>query len=421
MKLKSCTDWFNVREFRSMDDPSGQLQRKELLVPLNAYPADFGLGPNPREPKMTSKVSKRIGETLDEDSQNFHLLNRGITIVAKDIQFDNQSKRVRLSLNDSEEEEEYYGILDGGNTNAQINLWRDNIEDDDLLAKSYVNVQILLPMTNGDDPPRDEMLRLLNEVKEARNTSVQVTEKSLADARHHFDLLKKAVAGEPYADSVIWHEGAHGNVDALDIVSLLMVAYPRYTNDSGGNEPHLIYGHKIRALDAFLKYTADQPEELARWIRIVPSLVMLFDELQVKLPAMYEGKFGRITGVKIHDEGRYVSGDKNRYSKTPFKSKFLGRQMKYRYGPGFVYPVFAGFRVLLKADESTGEVNWKKDPLEFWKNHGENILKQFKPHMDHCGFESKKIGQSPTCYQAVRQAITGYYKDELLIDAGIEV
>lgn len=421
MNTNSANDWFDVREFRSLGDPSGRLERKELLVPLSSYPGDFGLGPNPREPKMSSRVSKKIGETLENNPEVFHLLNRGITVVAKDIQFDNKTQRVRLTLHDGDDaDDENYGILDGGNTNARIKNWREHLDDASELDNTFVNMQVLIPQHHGDDFPGMTVLDLLNDVKEARNTSVQVTEKSLADAKQHFDQLKDAVSQTPYADSVIWHEGQKGSVDALDLVGLLMIAYPRYTEDSGGDEPHLIYGHKAKALDAFLRYQGEHPQELEAWIKILPSLVNLFDKIHVKLPMAYKGKFGGISSVKIHDESKYEPGNK-RYSKTPFKSKFLETTMKYRYPIGFVYPVFAGFRVLLKMDDESGQVIWKKDPIKFWMNNGNTILQQFKPHMENTGFDSKKIAQSPTCYQAVRHAVTDLYKDELLKEAGISV
>ncbi len=418
--MRKSTDWFRVNEFKALNDPGDRLARKELLVPLSAYPDDFGLGPNPREPKVSSKVSKRIGDTLESNPENFHLLNRGITIVAQDIEYDNQSKKVRLDLGEGDEAEELYGILDGGNTNARIKLWRGDLDDESVLAKTFVNVQVLLPKYSGQNGPSREMLSLLNDVKQARNTSVQVTEKSLADARKHFDLMKEVLGEEPYSDGISWHEGQKGTIDALDIVSLLMVAYPRYTEDSGGDEPHLIYGHKSRALDAFLKYKAEQPEELEQWIKVMPSLVNFFDHLQCDLPIKYEGKFGRITGVRIHDEAKYEPGNK-RYSKVPFKTKFRGEIQKYRYPFGFVYPVYAGFRVLLRADEDTGAVTWKKDPVIFWNQHGSEIVRQYKPHMESTAFDSKKIAQSPTSYQAVRHTITDLYKDELLKSHGIPV
>ena len=418
MNTNSSTDWFNVTEYRSLGDPSGQLERKELLVPLGSYPGDFGLGPNPREPKMNSRVSKKIGETLENNPEAFHLLNRGITIVAKDIQFDNKSNRVRLTLHEDDDDEENFGILDGGNTNARIKHWRENLDDTSELDNTFVNMQVLIPQQNGDDSPGNSLLDLLNDVKEARNTSVQVTEKSLADARKHFELLKDAVSKTPYADNVIWHEGQKGAVDAMDLVSLLMIMFPRFTQESGGDEPHLIYGHKAKALDAFLKYHQEHATELESWIKIVPRLVDLFDEIQATLPSAYEGKFGKINAVKIYDKSKYEPGNK-RYSKTPFKSKFLETTMKYRYPIGFVYPVFAGFRVLLKVDDDSGQVTWKRDPNKFWQNNGNSILQQFKPHMENAGFDSKKIAQSPTCYQAVRHAVTDLYKDELLKEAGI--
>jgi hypothetical protein len=102
--LKKCTDWFRVHELKDIVDPSGQVARKELVVSLEQYPYNFGLGPNPREPDPTSRVSKRIGETLKENWQNFHLLNRGVVVVAKDIEYDNKSQRIRLTLDETEEE-----------------------------------------------------------------------------------------------------------------------------------------------------------------------------------------------------------------------------------------------------------------------------------------------------------------------------
>lgn len=41
------------------------------------------------------------------------------------------------------------------------------------------------------------MTALLNDITEARNTSVQVKEKSLADARQHFDEVKQVLSESP--------------------------------------------------------------------------------------------------------------------------------------------------------------------------------------------------------------------------------
>src|ERR1022692_1538346 len=98
------------------------------------------------------------------------------------------------------------------------------------------------------------MLDLLNDIKEARNTSVQVKSKSLADARRHFDVLKNALSAEPFYNDISWREGEGGSVDALQIITLLMIFYPRFAASADG-EPSNAYGHKERCLDAFLDYS----------------------------------------------------------------------------------------------------------------------------------------------------------------------
>jgi len=263
-QLKKCTDWFKVHEFKDIADPSEQVARKELIVALDQYPHNFGLGPNPREPDPTSRVAKRIGETLQGNWTNFHLLNRGVVIVAKGIDYDNKSQRVRLTLDESSEEEKLYGILDGGNTNERINLWRRDLTEDeaeDRLSNSYVNMQVLIPHLKGGDIPPPDMMSLLNDVKDARNTSVQVKTKSLADARQHFDILKSVLANEAYYEQITWHEGQTGQIDALQIIILLMMYYPSFCKAADG-EPSNAYGHKERCLDAFLQYSETEPAEL---------------------------------------------------------------------------------------------------------------------------------------------------------------
>src|SRR5690348_1413473 len=112
--LKRPIDWFKVNSFRNLDDPSGKIGRREIVVSLDQYPYGFGLGPNPRLPNLNSPVSRKIGETLAETWHTFHLLNRGVTLVAKKVEYDNKTERVRLHFADqSPDEDRLYGILDG--------------------------------------------------------------------------------------------------------------------------------------------------------------------------------------------------------------------------------------------------------------------------------------------------------------------
>lgn len=279
-------------------------------------------------------------------------------------------------------------------------------------------MQVLIPQMEGDGEPTGDMLVLLNDLKEARNTSVQVKTKSLADARKHFDILKLVLKDEPYFSEMSWHEGQPGSIDALQIITFLMMYYPTFCAAADGGEPSNAYGHKKRCLQAYLEYAQDEPEKLAQWIKLLPDMVKLFDSLQTNFPTHYGGRFGGIMEVSIYNAKRYQRGTK-KYRKSPGKTQFLGTRMKYFYPIGWLYPVFAAFRVLAGPDESGKKIIWKKDPVQFWEKHGEEICNRYEPHIVAAGYEVKKIATNTITYQATRQAVTDLYKDDLLREHGI--
>jgi hypothetical protein len=423
LKLKMSTEWFRVHEMKTLADPTGQVDRREIVVSLDQYPHDFGLGPNPREPDLTSRVSKKIGESLQENGSNFHLLNRGITIVAKSVEYDNKTSRMKLVLDEDEDEKRFFGILDGGNTNARINKWREELPEEkakEELVKRFVNVQVLIPELHEAAVPSPEMMDLLNDIKEARNTSVQVKGKSIADARRHFDVLKSVLQDQPYFREISWHEGQGGSIDAQTIVILLMMYYPRFCEEAEGREPSNAYGHKDRCLDAYLKYAEEEPDRLEAWIRLVPQMLEFFDALQLTLPDHYEGRFGRIKEVQIFDERRFERGNK-KYRKTAAKSQFFSRPMKYSYPNGWLYPIYAAFRVLTGLSPDGKSAAWKKDAIDFWEKNGDEICKRYEPHLTAVGYDTKRVATNMICYQAMRQAVTDLYKDEIIREAGLTV
>lgn len=415
--LKRPTDWFRVHSLRKIDDPSGQIDRRELVVALDQYPVEIGLGPNPRHPDPKSRVARDIRDTLVENGGNFHLLNRGITILAKDLDYDNKTERTRLHLHETEDEEAYYGILDGGNTNAQINEWRSEVPDESAaeeLKRRFVNLQVLVPRTQASS----EVESLLNDIKEARNNSVQVKQKSLADARHHFELLKNVLAEEPFFKEISWREGDPGKIDVLTIITLLLVFYPPFSENAPDREPNGAYGRKEKCLDAFLTYSEKQGDDLDRWIRFLPDMLRLFDDIQYSFPSALGGKFGGIAEVRIFDERKYEKGTK-KYRKTPYKTVFSDRDLKYEYPTGWLFPLYSAFRVLLGPAKIGTSLAWKRDPFTFWNKHQEELCARFEPHLKSVGYETKKVASGTITYSAIRAAVTNLYKDDLLAEAGI--
>ncbi len=416
--LKHATDWFRVHSLKRLDDPSEKIDRRELVVSLDQYPIDFGLGPNPRRPDPKSRVAKEILQSLEEDGEDFHLLNRGITVLAKGLDYDTKTERVRLRLHESEEEESHYGILDGGNTNEKINDWRGELADEgavDELKRRFVNMQVLVPRSSLMTSDVEE---LLNDIKEARNNSVQVKQKSLADARHHFDLLKNVLANQPYYSEISWREGEKGAIDVLQIIMMLMIFYPPFAEEAPDREPNGAYGRKEKCLDSFLAFSEKRGEELERWITIVPDLLELFDEMQLTFPTFLGGRFGKINEVRIFDERMYEKGTK-KYRKTPSKTQYFFRDMKYEYPTAWLYPVYAALRVLVGPNAERTTVVWKRNPVEFWRDYGQEICARYDPHLRAAGYTPKKMATSAITYAAMKAAVSDLYKDAVLAAAGI--
>src|SRR5688572_15547917 len=88
---------------RSIKDP--HLPKTKIvhaLVEVNNLPERIPLDPDPRIPKPQGPVVKRITESLRSNDGRFHLLNRGICISAKAVEFDPKQNILRLQIPDEE-------------------------------------------------------------------------------------------------------------------------------------------------------------------------------------------------------------------------------------------------------------------------------------------------------------------------------
>ncbi len=422
VRFNKATDWFTVHSVRSIDDPNAndttEITRKEIVVSLYDLPwfDEEHLGPNPRRPnRLNSRERTAIVDSLSDNGVNFHHLNRGLTVVAKSLAVEDRKgkTRVRLELADSDAEQEFYGVLDGGHTNEIINRYREEHRDSDeaevVFRERWVNVQVIIPKTSSDGNLSDELRDLLNDIKRARNTSVPVKRRDLENARHHFDLIKDVLESKSYFSSIKWRDGDDGHIDGQTLIILLMIFHREFV--SYGDDPTNAYGKKDVCLDKFVEFSDTNSKYLDALIRFLPSLLDLYDHLERTFPEIYNakgGRFARFSNVRRADSDRYFTQLR---SETPWK-----------YPSAWIYPLFAAFRVLINEDQSTGEVSWKRDGIGFWKNHGKQIVDAYLPVFKTIAADSPtKVGRSVPAHQAVRQSVSGLLKDELLREAGIEV
>ena len=163
---------FKVNSLRTLTSPYKKAGEKDtesiyyLLVDMRDLPEGMPLDVNPREPKMTTNVARRIANAVIEPETDFYINNRGIVIAAKKAVFDSAKSEFTIDLGDQENDNDKYsyGILDGGHTYTAIMNNRDKIPAD--LTK-YVRVEVITNVQN------------ITRLSDARNTSAQVSDIAL--------------------------------------------------------------------------------------------------------------------------------------------------------------------------------------------------------------------------------------------------
>jgi AIPR protein len=90
--MNTTTVRFPTTQFRSIPSPIGESKIGVFFTRASTIPRDLGdwREVNPREINCRSAVYRAISQTLTHEPARFHEGNRGITLVAGDLNFDHQ-------------------------------------------------------------------------------------------------------------------------------------------------------------------------------------------------------------------------------------------------------------------------------------------------------------------------------------------
>ena len=314
------------------------------IVPTTAIPEEFNdwLGVNAREASLRGRVPEKIGETLEETPELFVAYNRGLAILAKDVNYDNQKKKVTLTFQD----EKKHGIFDGGHTLKKILDKRESAskEDEEDVVGSYCRIEVMTGVPS----------ELITDLVEARNTSRQVASKSLLNLGQHFEPLKKAL-GNKMSDKIAWRENEDG-VDVREVIALLTALDKTHYDDI--QHPIQAYSGKEACLEHFKTHEV-KPEGQRCFQKLYPvakDILKLWDEIQAVVPEQYNkehgGRFGKLKSKYTED----FSELKATYRKTPRLLPISERSSKYDFPNGYLYPIIGAFRSML-IDEG-GSYTW---------------------------------------------------------------
>lgn len=350
---------FKVESFRKIpnpykDDGPNVSQMYTAICDVKEVPAELldWMETNPRKQNTRSGVAKKIKESL-LSGQDFHLMNRGILISAEDVRFNNYDNKCRILLSDPN----YHGNVDGGHTLRVIIENRDLVDP----GKQYVRLEILTGVEG-----------IFEDLAAARNTSTQVQDKSIANLRDYFDLIKDTIASEPFNDRVYFMENDEGDIDVAEILAILNL-FNIDAYQGMDSFPVVSFSSKKKCVDYYIKlYERMERHEITPdenpFVKMKPIMIQIFklyDRLERNMADYYSqknpgGKYGSTKGVTPHPDNGF------------FKSKFYQENMRHMSPNGFIYPILGAFRALVR--EVDGKYEFTKNPFEILDRVGPELV-----------------------------------------------
>lgn len=329
-----------VKNFRKLEDPHGRKEKDKYVfyAAVKNIPTNIPMGTNPRDQKLSTNIAKGIQESLVSNDENFHLKNRGMVISASNVSFNNKTNRLTMVF----ENENEHGNIDGGHTYKII---MESIHEKKLNIDQYVYIEVMVDVED-----------MIEDLAEARNKSVEVDDKSLAELQNKFDPIKDAIGGMPFYDRIAFKQNqqlAPGvkMIDAREIVAILsMFDIKKY---SFKNHPKQAYSSKKMMLDRYL----EDPSHFERFSNIATDIFDLYDQIEREFPTIYIENGGKYGAIKFsgYNEGKKVK-----------EAKFSGVDMIYTVPVGLIYPLLAAFRGVVEYNDKTDKYEWKYDIMPFY-------------------------------------------------------
>jgi len=387
---------FKVESLRRIPCPLGRDKDSEspqasyvVICNVQNLPEDIPMDTNPREQKLTTKVAKAIEKSLLYNREmNFHLLNRGLVISAESVKFNNDSNMLTLVFSNTEK----HGNVDGGHTYKVILNNRSKLD-----FPQFVRLEIL---TGIED--------FFEDVAGARNTSVQVQEKSLAELEGHFKIIKDALEDQPYLENIAYKENAPGEIDIADIVAILTMFNIKRFSDS--SHPVIAYSSKKKCIDYYLEDIQKPDNSFEKLQKIIPDILRLYSYIEERMPVVYNekdggGKYGRVKGV--------VYKDGHSFYRPPFSSDTA---IQYETPKGFIYPILAAFRVLVEENSETGYYEWaaKSNPLKYFDEVDKELVLTTVDRSRTLGNNPQSVGKDSAHWGQMYKIVQTKYLEKVI-------
>lgn len=384
------TMYVKENSFRKLDDPFNDVAKKYVFyVKICDVPEGIPMATNPRDQKLTSGVAQAIKESLESNDGFFHLKNRGIVLSAKSCTYNNKTKEVTINFTD----DMLHGNIDGGHTYKIVCDHRNSGLD------QYVQFEV---MTGVED--------IIEKLAEARNTSVQVDEKSMAELQQKFDPIKEGLEGMPFFTRIAFKQNQQAfddvtnkrlkMIDAREVVSIInMFNIDKF---DAMNHPIKAYSSKAKMLELYL----NNPDSYRRYVNIMPDIFDLYDAVETEFATAFNetgGRYGRkkYSGYK---DGNIIG-----------TSKFGLHDIYYKIPDGLIYPAGAAFRSLVVLNQETDKYEWKNgvNPISVWDRCKSSITSQIMNFASAIGDNPNAVGKDSNIWNLAYMTVLLQQGDEL--------
>jgi hypothetical protein len=338
---------------RRLKDPANtSIFHFETYLPFSeAVKLDRG-NANVRPPKDNHPFKEMI-KSVEETPELFHLKNRGITYICEKFLYDNQSRKLTVTIPNvpksrlDEETSPRFGIADGGHTFKVVEDVAGDIESyqhDEEWTEPFVRVHFMAS--------ESDMLGI-DDVVEALNTSIQVKRFTLEEYRGKFDELKDALTATRFdISNVAFRENEDKPWQVTEIIQRLAC----FLKDRWKIiPPSSMYRSKEKALQLFIN---DAVGEFKRLYPIIKDVITFPEFIQSSLSENIEGrKLGKVKGVKKQSK--------------QFRRECTEYLSLYRMDGAIVLPMAAAFRslLILKGDG----YQWKVNPYDVFKRCADDL------------------------------------------------
>ncbi len=365
-----------------MEDPLNRFGKQKYVcyVRIDDVPEGISLATNPREQNLKTNVAKAIEESLLSNDGDFHLKNRGIVLSAKKVSYDNQKGIMRLVLEDPYE----HGNVDGGHTYAIC------LKHKGEGLSQYVQFEI---MVGVDD---------IESLAAARNTSVTVDDKSLAELTNKFNPIKNAIGMMSFYGRIAFKQNQQlilsdkrvKMIDAREVIAIIMM-FDRL-NYSENNHPIFCYSSKAKVLKNYLS----DHKYFEKFSIIAPDIFNLYDKIERDFPGAYNSSGGRY-GAKRYSGYK----EKDGVASTVTRAKFSYEPLFYKVPDGLMYPLVAAFRSLVKYNSELDKYEWIKEPLAVYRDNRKDLANKIIKYTDAIGNNANATGKDSNAWDILYMTV----------------